>query len=790
MADAVVTGEGNGYDIPVDIGMYGTSNPARKRQLRDRLVNDGLKCDEFDRRNSEAERARLGDLQRATRNIITISDDDDDDHSQMRFLVTGNHTIPSRFHQTMDDIIANSELFDPRQVQQYAEKYGMSQDDLAKLPKATQPKRIATQMLPYQLQGLAWMISKENPQLPPPRSQEIVQLWKRDGKSPNMFQNIATNFTIKDEEPKLASGGILADDMGLGKTLQVISLIVSDLENVKPNEPKTTLIASPVGVMSNWTDQIKQHVNPKKPLRVFVYHGVNKKKVSKARDFDDYDVIITSYATIAGDYAGDGIEEQGTRQNGFGIFSNHWRRVVLDEGHQIRNPRTKISLSAKAISARSRWCLTGTPIVNSLTDLCSVLRFIGISGGLEQVPVFNSVLTRPIKNRSEQAIALLQAIMASFTLRRKKHFKFIDIKLPEKKEYRHLISFGKRERKMHDALSGTARQHFDDYLAQRRGNREDRRKAQDTYRHLFEVVLRLRQVCNDWRLCRTRVLDLMEALKKSEVVSLTPENVKALQDMLSLIIENVDACPICLEDMTIGRDPVITHCGHTFCRDDITMTIQAQGKCPLCRAPLNVNQLVEPAVPDTEDTSLEDLDTEDEEADSSKVKALLSILETIHDQPNPKIVIFSQWTSFLSLLEPHLVRANFKYTRLDGTMSTTKRDTETEKFKEDPEITILLASLAVCSVGINLTVANTAILCDSWWAPAIEDQAIDRIHRLGQKRDCTVWRLVIEDSIEQRVLSIQEDKRELMRAAFNDKIEDSARNHEARVQDIRRLLAY
>lgn len=100
----------------------------------------------------------------------------------------------------------------------------MDEESLSKLPKASQPEAIKSQLLPYQLQGLAWLHSKEKPQFPQPGSDHATQLWKRTAQG--RYNNIATNFTVA-AAPKLASGGILADDMGLGKTLQLISLIVT-----------------------------------------------------------------------------------------------------------------------------------------------------------------------------------------------------------------------------------------------------------------------------------------------------------------------------------------------------------------------------------------------------------------------------------------------------------------------------------------------------------------------------------------------------------------------------------
>ena len=207
----------------------------------------------------------------------------------------------------------------------------------------------------------------------------------------------------------------------------------------------------------------------------------------------------------------------------------------------------------------------------------------------------------------------------------------------------------------------------------------------------------------------------------------------------------------------------------------------------MCRAEItDTSTLVEPAVEmgESTETVVADPDTP-----SSKIEALIKILTAQGQAPGTKTVVFSQWTSFLNLLEPHLNRYGVGFARVDGKMSSLARDNSTYRFSHDPNCKVLLASLSVCSVGLNLVAANQAILADSWWAPAIEDQAVDRVYRLGQTRETTVWRLVMEDSIEDRVLAIQETKRKLMLAAFREtakkkKVDDRA----TRVADLEKLL--
>ena len=565
--------------------------------------------------------------------------------------------------------------------------------------------------------------------------------------------------------------------MGMGKTLEMIALIVAD---PKVTTSKGTLIIAPVGVMSNWSGQIAHHVKADNGLKVLIYHGSGKKPM-EAKDFNEYDVVVTSYGTLATEYYPRGKKDPPPVPRKQGLFSVDWRRVILDEGHTIRNPKTKSALAATNLIATSRWVLTGTPIVNNLKDLFSLVRFIGLSGGLERAEIFNSVLVRPLNQGDGDASLLLQALMATMCLRRKKEMKFVDLKLPELTEYKHSIDFLPHEREKYEALQAEAKGLLSTV---QRGQKKGDGKARDNYHHLLEMLLRLRQVCNHWKLCGDRVTSILSELESQKLVDLTPENRKALQDMLQLSIDSHEDCPICLEGL---HNPVITACAHSFGYECIERVIETQHRCPMCRAePLEVETLVRPAVELGESAEQIDIDVD---ASSSKVEALLEILKASHKKSGTKTVIFSQWTSFLNIIQAQLDKHGYKYARIDGTMRANQRDASLVALETDPECTIMLASLAVCSVGLNLVAANQVILADSWWAPAIEDQAVDRVHRLGQTKPTTVWRLVMNDSIEDTVLNIQAEKRKLMMTAFQEKTGKRMKEGStARLGDIERLL--
>lgn len=148
---------------------------------------------------------------------------------------------------------------------------------------------------------------------------------------------------------------------------------------------------------------------------------------------------------------------------------------------------------------------------------------------------------------------------------------------------------------------------------------------------------------------------------------------------------------------------------------------------------------------------------------SAKLELLVEALETVLAEGH-KALVFSQWTSLLDLVEPLLAAAGMPFLRLDG--STADRGGVVDAFQDPAGPPLLLISLKAGGVGLNLTAADHLFLLDPWWNPATEDQAIDRAHRIGQDKPVLVYRLVAEDTVEERILALQEKKRGLADAAL------------------------
>lgn len=181
---------------------------------------------------------------------------------------------------------------------------------------------------------------------------------------------------------RVPKGGILADDMGLGKTLQTIALI---LRNQKPGTDeegwkehfsrteKTTLVVAPLALIRQWEAEIKDKVAKSHGLKVCVHHGPQRTK--RFKDLALYDVVVTTYQVLVSEFGQSSDKDDGLKVGCFGL---HWWRVVLDEAHTIKNRNAKSTKACYALRSEYRWCLSGTPMQNSLEELQSLIRFLRI----------------------------------------------------------------------------------------------------------------------------------------------------------------------------------------------------------------------------------------------------------------------------------------------------------------------------------------------------------------------------------------------------------------------------
>ena len=172
---------------------------------------------------------------------------------------------------------------------------------------------------------------------------------------------------------------------------------------------------------------------------------------------------------------------------------------------------------------------------------------------------------------------------------------------------------------------------------------------------------------------------------------------------------------------------------------------------------------------------------------SGKINALMELLDN-YIAGNKKILVFSQFTSALKNIEKNLEEVGINYIYLDGSIGSKERGELVKRFNEDPLISVFLISLKAGGVGLNLTSASVVIHFDPWWNPAIENQATDRAHRFGQKNVVEVIKLISKDTIEEKILLLQEDKKELIESLMDEKEMDGKKFKRLSEDEILNLL--
>lgn len=610
--------------------------------------------------------------------------------------------------------------------------------DLAKEPvidpqQAPQPSSINRKLKSFQLQGLDWMTKMEK-----------------------------THY----------NGGLLGDEMGMGKTIQAVSLIMSDY----PAKEPTLVLVPPVALMQ-WASEINEYTDGR--LKVLVYHGQNPKvKNITRKELMSYDVIMISYNSLESLYrrqekgwsrGEDLIKEVSL------IHSIHFHRLILDEAHSIKTRTTGVAKACFALKGTYKWCLSGTPVQNRIGEFFSLLRFLEVRpfadyfckkcpcsmlhwelgldhrctsckhSGMEHVSVFNQELLNPLtqsedKAVREKAMDKLHMITSRIMLRRMKRDYTSSMELPPKEVIVHNEFFGEIERDFSSSIMTNTTRKFDTYVSQG--------VMLNNYANIFGLIMQMRQVANH--------PDLL--LKKHAAEG-----------------QNVLVCNICDET---AEDAVRSKCRHEFCRSCVknyVQSIEASGgeaDCPRCHIPLSID-FDQPEIEQDEESvkksSIINRIKMENWTSSTKIEMLVYDLYKLRSKKQTlKSIVFSQFTSMLQLIEWRLRRAGFNTVMLDGSMTPIQRQKSIEYFMTNSDVEVFLVSLKAGGVALNLTEASRVFIVDPWWNPAAEWQSADRCHRIGQKRPCVITRLCIEDSVESRMVMLQEKKANMINGTINN----------------------
>ncbi|XP_018424390.1 PREDICTED: helicase-like transcription factor [Nanorana parkeri] len=532
--------------------------------------------------------------------------------------------------------------------------------------------------------------------------------------------------------------------------------------------PRTTLIICPLSVLSNWIDQFEQHVKADAKLNIYLYYGSER---NKNPDFlSKQDVVLTTYSVVTHDY---GVSQLSP------LHKIRWLRVVLDEGHTIRNPNAQQTKAVHNLDSERRWVLTGTPIQNSLKDLWSILSFLKLKPFTDR-EWWHRTIQRPVSMGDEGGLRRLQALIKNITLRRTKKTKVKGkpvLQLPERKVFVQHIKLSSEEKRIYESMQNEGKLIISRYF--------NEGTVLTHYADVLAVLVRLRQLCCHPHLVSSKLSSSLSASSTRDELQ------EKLVNKIKLVLSSGsdEECSICLDSLNM---PVITRCAHVFCKECICQVIyskQSNAQCPMCRGEVRLEHLLE--CPD-EESDLSDSQKKDQIwMSSSKINALMHALtEQRNTDRHVKSIIVSQFTSFLSLIETALRESGFTFTRLDGSMNQKKRTEAIQSFQSshNDSPTIMLLSLKAGGVGLNLTAASRVFLMDPAWNPAAEEQCFDRCHRLGQTKEVIITKFVVKDSVEENMQKIQNKKRELAAGAFGGNKPTSSQMKQARINEIRTLV--
>ncbi|KAF2238691.1 hypothetical protein EV356DRAFT_439948 [Viridothelium virens] len=585
------------------------------------------------------------------------------------------------------------------------------------------------------------------------------------------FQLEGLNWMMQQEKTKYR-GGLLGDEMGMGKTIQAVSLIMSDYP-----APKPTLVVVPPVALMQWSNEIKDYTDGK--LKVIVFHGQNSKvKGMSVKELQKHDVIMISYNSLESLYRketkgwtrGDDIIKEDSP-----IHAIDFHRLILDEAHSIKQRTTGVARACFALKGMYKWCLSGTPVQNRIGEFFSLLRFLEVRpfadyfckrcscsqlhwnpgsdhkceqcnhAQMEHVSVFNQEILNPITTSDSPelrraAMDKLHLITSRVMLRRMKRDHTASMELPPKEIVLHNEFFGEIERDFSSSIMTNTTRQFDTYVS--------RGVMLNNYANIFGLIMQMRQVANH--------PDLI--LKKNAAEG-----------------QNVLVCNICDEP---AEEAIRSKCKHEFCRSCVKNYVKScegaggDPDCPRCHLPLSID-FDQPDIEQDEElvkkSSIINRIRMENWTSSTKIEMLVYDLYKLRSKKQTlKSIVFSQFTSMLQLIEWRLRRAGFNTVMLDGSMTPIQRQRSIEYFMTNPDVEVFLVSLKAGGVALNLTEASRVFIVDPWWNPAAEWQSADRCHRIGQKRPCVITRLCIEDSVESRMVMLQEKKANMINGTINN----------------------
>ncbi|KAF4437905.1 alpha-1,6-mannosyltransferase subunit [Fusarium austroafricanum] len=578
------------------------------------------------------------------------------------------------------------------------------------------------------------------------------------------FLNRVSNVS-QIEEPPQCYGGIVADPMGLGKTLTMIALTTTDLdsddthmdidEDDCPNVP-ATLIVVPPPLMGTWEEQLSEHV-VEGGLSCHRHH--REGRLTSITEIEQANIVLTTYHTISAEWSQSGKAKSSI------LFSVRWRRVILDE-------------AICALEARCRWAVTGTPLQNRLGDLATLFKFIRAHPYTDR-KCFDTDISRLWKTgQYEEAIKRLKRLSKCLVLRRDKG----TVSLPPRRDLQCPVNFRADERALYDKIRQKAIISIDEAL-----KRDSDVSKSGAYVNVLQQIESLRLVCNLGLHYNSRHSKGAQESQIDYWMDVAQSTFNMQRDMgpivCSLCWSTLDITETLLEDSaTAAQNPLFFRCLSFVCTDCMQNPKQNVGCghnpcCTMAHVSTSGNAL---------EASLLDMQPHPTKCLPSKVEALIIDIKTL--PLHEKCIVFSTWRLTLDVVEAGLSEASIPSVRFDGKVPQNDRQNIVERFRHDPAIRVMLLTLSCGAAGLTLTEATRAYLMEPHWNPTLEEQALARIHRIGQTREVTTVRFFVRDSFEQQVIKVQESKKHLAGLLLSPHESGQASENMGRLQELLSLI--
>lgn len=526
------------------------------------------------------------------------------------------------------------------------------------------------------------------------------------------YQLVGVNFLLLLYQ-KGVGGAILADEMGLGKTIQAITYLV--MLKYLNNDSGPHLIVCPASVLENWERELKKWCPS---FSVLQFHGAGRSAYAKELNSlaksglpPPFNVLLVCYSLF---------ERHSSQQKDERKILKRWQWscVLMDEAHALkdRNSYRWKNLMSLARNAKQRLMLTGTPLQNDLHELWSLLEFMMPNLFATEDVDLKKLLTA----ENNSLINHMKFILGPFILRRLKSDVMQQL-VPKIQQVRYVAMEKQQEDAYKDAI--------EDYRNASRGRIG--RNANTNSDSIYSVLPR-RQISNyfvQFRKIANHPLLVRRIYKDEDVVrfakKLHPLGAFGFECSVERVAEELKS----YNDFSIHR--LLLSYGITD-----------------RKGVLSDNEVLL----------------------SAKCRELAQLLPSLK-QDGHRVLIFSQWTSMLDILEWTLDVIGFTYRRLDGSTQVAERQTIVDTFNNDTSIFACLLSTRAGGQGLNLTGADTVVIHDMDFNPQIDRQAEDRCHRIGQTKPVTIYRLVTKGTVDENVYEIAKRKLVLDAAVLESGIE-------------------